>query len=142
MKKMRTPELLERYHNEDKLFKYEEKYLKKKLMMKADEVFAKWIRDRDKAKDCVSYWAANCKNIIQNNCHRLWRERFSHRWDEDNCAWGCASCNGYNKQEHQQLFTVRQIKMFWEDWVAEQFRERHKNKPTIEEMEEVINRYK
>ena len=38
----------------DKLTKKEETYLWKKLVSKADEVFSKWIRERDKAKGCIT----------------------------------------------------------------------------------------
>ena len=133
--------LTKKYLAGEKLLKKEQDYLWKKLRDKCDVVFSKWIRNRDKNKDSISYWAYNCDNKIQNCCHWIPREWFSHRRDENNCAWGCARCNGFNKQEHITIFTSNQIKKFWQDWVDEQLFKRNKIKPSIDELLEIIKTY-
>ena len=115
--------------------------LRKNLVAKADRVFAEFIRTRDRKKSCISFWAENCKNKIQNCCHRIPRERYSHRWSETNCYWGCASCNGFNKQEHQQIFTRNMISKFWIERVDEQYMTRSKKKPTLDELKTIINNF-
>lgn len=134
-------QLTKRFLDWDKLTKKEENYLWKKLVAKADEVFSKWIRYRDKDKWCITKWNSWCKNIIQHNCHWIWRAYYSHRRDEDNCAWWCASCNTYHQEEHKVLFTAYQYKTHWEKRVEHELKIRNKIKPTIKELLEIIDLY-
>lgn len=134
---MNLTTLLKKYNNWDKLLKKEESYLWKKLRDKADQVFSIWIRNRDK-----KLWCVTCNWPVQHNCHRIDRWWYSHRWDENNCRGGCANCNTYRQEEHKVLFTIVQIKRFWQDRVDEQIRKRNKKKPTIQELLYIIDKYK
>ena len=131
---MNINKLLQKYHSWERLLKKEETYLKKKLIEKADKLFSIFIRGRD--KECIT-----CGKPIQHNAHRISRGYYSHRWDEDNCAGACAWCNTYNQEEHKVLFTVAQIKKHWQEWVDKQLREKHKKKPTIDELLGIISKY-
>ncbi len=93
---------------------------------KLTTVFNKWIRERDKNKNCISYWAEKCENKIQHACHFIPCERYSHRRDENNVFGGCASCNGFNKQEHQKYMTIELIKRYWVDKIDEMNYSKHK----------------
>lgn len=124
-----------------KLTQKEEKYLWKKLVAKADEVFSKFIRKRDAKKWCITKGCTWCKGLIQHCCHFIGRAYYSHRRDEDNCKGWCASCNTYHQEEHKILFTVYQIKTHWQEWVDYQLKTRHKIKPTIKELLAIISYY-
>lgn len=125
----------------EKLTKKEETYLWKKLVSKADEVFSKWIRERDWPQWCITKGTTWCKWLVQHNCHWIGRAYYSHRWDRDNCYWGCASCNTYHSEEHKVLFTIHQIKTHWQKWVDHQIKVKHKIKPTIKELQDIITQY-
>lgn len=117
--------------------KKEEHKLWKKLVEKADKEFSLFIRLRDKDKHCIT-----CDWPIQHNCHWISRGWYSHRRDEDNCYGGCIWCNMYHQEEHKVLLTVHQIKRFWQERVDKQLLERHKIKPSIEYLNEIIEKYK
>lgn len=138
---MNITKLLAKYHSWEKMTKKEETALWTKLRDKADKVFKAWIRKRDEGKNCVSYWAMNCKNKIQNACHRIWCERYSHRRDEKNVVWWCASCNGFNKSEHEKFFMIYQIKKHWQERVDLSLKNRNKIKPRIQDLIDIINKY-
>lgn len=134
---MNIGSLLKKYYRWEKLLKKEESYMFKKLRDEADRVCSIFIRNRDK-KD----WCVTCNGPVQHNCHWIDRAWYSHRWDENNCRGGCANCNTYHAQEHWMKFTIYQIKKFWQEWVDEQLRKRHKKKPRIDELLEIIKKYK
>jgi len=140
--KLNAGVLSKRYLNGERLFKYEEDYLRKFLIRKADDLFSKFIRNRDKYKDCISYWATGCQNKIQNACHWIGRWYYSHRRDEDNVYWWCVSCNAYHQQEHWAFFERFQTKKHWQKWVDEQYFMRNKRKPKLNQLFEIINKYK
>lgn len=133
--------ILNKYEAWDRLLKYEEEYLRKKLRDKADSIFNSWIRDRDKWLWCVSYGAGNCKNCVEHACHRIEAARYSHRRDENNVHWGCSTCNWYNKREHIMYYDQRMISKYWKKWTEKQLFIKHKIKPSIEELLAIINKY-
>lgn len=110
---------------------------------KADQVFARYIRERDKHKNCVSYGAKNCKNKIQHACHYIGRAYYLYRWDERNVHWWCASCNTFNQQEHQQYYTLFMDYTYWREVVNEMLINKNKinKKPSLEDLFAIINRY-
>lgn len=61
-----------------------------KLKAKAQAVFNKWIRERDKGQPCIS-----CNSGQPNQaCHYLSQGHHSAlRFNEDNCHLGCVKCN-------------------------------------------------
>lgn len=140
-KKLNLKVILNKYKSWDKLLKYEEEYLRKKLRSKADSVFNAWIRDRDKWLWCVSYGACNCKNCVEHACHWIEAARYSHRRNEDNVHWGCSTCNWYNKREHIMYYTSRMEKRYWTEWVTKQQQIKNKIKPDIDELLSIIDKY-
>ena len=124
------------------LFIKEEKRLFNKLIHYADTYFSKFIRTRDHEKWCITKNLDTCQNKIDDCCHWISRSFYSHRRDEYNCYWGCASCNSYHKQEHWMEFTRIQTHKHWIERVDKQMFERNKIKPTIEELIEIIKKYK
>lgn len=133
---MNITKLLKKFNAWIKLLKKEESYLWKKLRDKCDQVFSVWIRNRDR-KD----WCITCNWPVQHNCHWIDRGWYSHRWNEDNCKWWCANCNTYRQEEHKVLFTIYQTKKFWQDWIDEQILKRHKKKPSIQDLLDIIWKY-
>lgn len=133
---------LKKYLEGWKLLKKEETKLWKFLRTKADTVFSIWIRNRDKGKWCITKQAQGCKNLIQHNCHWIDRGWYSHRWDEENCYGWCASCNTFHEWEHKIHLTNYLIKRFWQDRVDENLKKRHKKKPSIKDLLQIIEKYK
>lgn len=113
-----------------------------KLKDLADAYFSIFIRDRDRSKGCITKKLDTCQKAVQHNCHRISRWFYSHRRDEENCAWWCASCNTYYQQEHWIEFTRQQIHKHWIERVDKQLFERNKIKPTIDELISIIKKYK
>lgn len=134
-------QLTDKYLSWSKLTKKEQTYLTKKLIQDADMYFSRFIRDRDKNKWCITKEANWCKNLIQHCCHRVWRSYYSHRWNEDNCYGGCASCNTYHQEEHKILLTIHQIKKYGQAWVDKQLRIRNKVKPSMDELIKLVKKY-
>ena len=133
---MNITKLLKKYREWLKLTKKEETYLRKKLRDKLDQVFSVWIRTRDKGKWCIT-----CNWPIQHNCHWIDRAWYSHRREETNCRWWCVNCNTYRQEEHKILFTIHQTKSYWQEWVDNQIFNRHKKKPSIQYLLDMIKKY-
>lgn len=128
--------LLIKYKSWEKLLKKEESILWKWLRDKADKNFSIFIRERDKKRWCIT-----CSWPVQHNAHWIDRWRYSHRWDELNCCWACAWCNCYRQEEHKIKFTIYQTKTHWQDWVDEQIKNRHKIKPSIDDLIQITEKY-
>ena len=139
---MNITKLLKKFNAWEKLLKKEEVYLWKKLRDLADKYFSIFIRNRDRKKWCITKQSTFCNKIVQHNAHRIDRGWYSHRRDENNCYWACASCNTYHEAEHKIHLTIYQINRFWQERVDEQLRKRHKKKPTIQELIDIIEKYK
>lgn len=140
-KKPNKKNLLEKMKTE-RLLKKEEIRLEKKLINDADYRFGKFIRERDRRKDCVTSELETCEHKIQNCCHRISRGRYSHRWDEENCAGGCVSCNKYHAQDHWACRERNEIREIGMERVDHQNLIKHKRKPSIEELLQIIEKYK
>jgi hypothetical protein len=138
---LRVDAILPRYIAGEKILKKEQDRLVKKLINDADTYFAKFIRDRDKDKDCITWALETCQHKIMNCCHRISRGYYSHRWDEKNCAWWCVSCNKHYAQDHGAMFENIQIKRYWIDRVDHQRFTKHKRKPNIDELVIIIGKY-
>lgn len=141
-KRMNAGKLLKKYLAGEKMTKKEIDYLWKKCRDKADQIFSQWIRNRDKHNGCITKEVSACQNSVDHNCHWIERWRYSHRRDEENCFWWCVSCNTYHEAEHKIFFTMYQIKKHWQEWVDEQLFKRNKKKPTIDELLEIIKKYR
>lgn len=65
-----------------------------KLKKKADKVFSRWIRNRDKH---ICY---TCGKVMQpnesQNGHYISRSYYYLRYDERNCHCQCVACNVFN----------------------------------------------
>lgn len=133
--------LLIKYKSWERLLKKEETKLRKQLRDKADQVFSIWIRNRDRSRDCITKEVPTCKHKIEHNCHWIDRGWYSHRRDENNCYWGCSSCNTFHEWEHKIYFTKYMIQTFWQDWVEEQLKNRNKKKPSIDYLIQIIEKY-
>ena len=141
VKKLSLIQIKKKYASWEKLYKYEEEYYVKRLIEKADTVFATFIRKRDAFKGCVSYWAEWCQNNTSQCCHWIWRAFYSHRWDKENCYWGCINCNKYRQEEHKIFFTRWIVANKWLKRTDIQLKTRHKDKPWIEYLLKVIEKY-
>jgi hypothetical protein len=118
----------------------------KKLVWKADIIFAKYIKLRDSINwyvDCIT-----CGKRIKlwnkqlHNCHRIWRGYYSHRRDENNCFWWCSFCNTYDSENHHNKLTLIQWQKYWLDWVEYNLFTKNKKKPSIFELNTIIEHYK
>jgi len=72
------------------------------LKKKADSVFSKWIRNRDKR--CYT-----CKKGLAEQCgHYISRSYLYLRYDETNCHGQCVSCNVF-KNGNLPVYALRLI---------------------------------
>ena len=72
---------------------------------KADRIFSRWIRDRDKR--CM-----RCGKTENLQCSHFWSRRHSSvRYDPKNCVAACAGCHLYHweveKQGHYRDFMIQ-----------------------------------
>ena len=142
VKSKNLTKILNKYKRWEKLFKYEEDYIIKKLIEKADIWFWRYIRYRDRRDWCITNTVDWCSNKVENACHWIGRAYYSHRRDENNVYWGCVSCNAYHQQEHWMALTIKMVQKFWQKRVETQLKNRHKKKPTIDKLLEIIDYYK
>ena len=69
-----------------------DKYSVAELKKKAQVVFNKWIRERDKEETCISCgsWSSpQCGHYMSQGHHS------ALRFNEDNCSRQCLRCNNY-----------------------------------------------
>ena len=143
--------LLKKYLNKEKIFKYEEDDLFKKLVEKADITVGNYIKKRDE-KDwwvlCVTNRLDRCMKKVRYGssecqcCHWIPRAYFSHRRDYNNLAWWCTCCNYFNQEEHKTEYTVIQTKNFWKARVEKQRYSKNMKKPSIDLLLEIIEKAK
>ena len=124
-----------------KLFKYEQKYRMKKMIIRCDSAISRIVRMRDcwlGIVPCVSQWIPVCKWPISFGiaqcCHWISRKYYNCRRDLRNLYAGCASCNFHWLQDHNNAITARIIKEHWVDVWNEMRENRTTKKPSYEEM--------
>ena len=110
-----------------------------KLHLKAQMVFNKWIRERDKNLGCIS-----CNGEVQHAGHYFSQGHFSSlRYNEENVNGQCLRCNNFL---HGNLIRYRQglVDKIGEDNVRmlEAFSRHAVKKWSRSELEEIISRYK
>lgn len=130
----------------EELFKYELDYLWKHRRDEADELMSIFVKLRDKDDKgmitCITCWKKVRWNDGKqcNNAHFISREHYKFRWDPKNCHWACSHCNAFDKQVHQQNYTVWMIKQYWlqevESMIAES-KKVHKD-PDIDTLDTII----
>lgn len=117
-----------------------------KLLKKADDVFAKWIRTRD--GHCygqeIPQEAGKCKMYLCN-CHLFGRGKKALRFDEQNCNGGCM----YHNQIHDH--TMRPQPHIYINWFINKYgleayqdltrRSYIIKKWSRDELEEIIKKY-
>lgn len=111
-------------------------------IVELDKRFSKFIRDRDKKKDCITNRVQTCKHKIDHCCHFISRWWYSHRWEEWNCNGWCSSCNAIHQAEHNTEYTMVMVEIHWHSFVRQQLSNRSKRKPKIERLKEKILYYK
>lgn len=109
-----------------------------KLTKKAQDVFNRWIRNRDKDKGCVS-----CGSGIDHAGHYLSAGHHGHlRFNEMNVQGQCLRCNNFL---HGNLINYRQglVKRYGENKVLMLESQAHSTKKWSRfELEAIINEYK
>ena len=110
-----------------------------KLHLKAQMVFNKWIRERDKNKGCIS-----CNGEVQHAGHYFSQGHFSSlRYSEENVNGQCLRCNNFL---HGNLIRYRQglVERIGEDNVRllESFSRFAIKKWSRVELEDIISMYK
>ena len=106
----------------------------------AQQVFNKWIRQRDKGLNCIS-----CdKEAKKENCGHYYNanNHWSVRFDEDNCHLQCEHCNTFlsgNLIPYRENL-IKKIGQERFDILSEKANETRKF--TKEEVQEIINEYK
>ena len=124
-----------------KLTKKMEDDMESHYISKLDEVFARFIRRRDRRNDCITNKVKTCSHKIENCCHFIPRWRYSHRREERNCSGGCVSCNKYHQQDHWQEYMLVMVEKHGAWFIREQMFKRHKIKPSVERLKEKILYY-
>lgn len=114
------------------------------LKKKADAVFSKYIRNRDSLNgisECIT--CGTQKPIAQmQNGHFVSRRTNSLRFDEMNCNAQCYSCN---VMKHGDLYEyAKKLDLKYGDGTASELHSRRfeVHKFTIQELEEIIDKYK
>lgn len=102
----------------------------------ADQVFSKFIRNRD--KKCFTCWGKN-----DHNGHFISRRIYQYRWDEINNNSQCYRCNVWLNWNYI-IYTKRMIEKYWKDFVDEMIANSYKvgKKPSINDLYEIIIKYK
>lgn len=75
---------------------------------KADSLFSKWIRDRDKT--CFF-----CTNPATQNSHFWGRRNSATRYDPENCDGICGGCHMRHESNKQGLYRTKKIKQLGEN---------------------------
>jgi len=144
------PSLLKQYQSWEKLFKYQEDYLWGRLRDECDKYFSLFIRKRDADSGWYVYCVDWCGKRVKrddwdqcNNCHFIGRDCYFYRRDETNCHWGYSYCNAFDKQRHQQWYTVFMVKTYWIDKVDEmRFQEKQPHRdPSMWDLIEIREKY-
>lgn len=106
---------------------------RKWVINKLDRLTSQIVRYRDADSSwnikCIScgselHWKdAQC-------CHWIDRWRQRYRFDYDNLASWCRSCNYYRKEYHLRIYTMKQVNKLWQErvWKMLQQSEEDKNK--------------
>lgn len=118
-----------------------------KLMKKADDVFAAWIRQRDGrcyALD-IPGEAQRCKGHL-NCCHLIGRGKKAIRFDEKNCNGGCSFHNqihDHTMRPQPHIYTGWFIRKYGADaYLDLEARAKVTKKWTREELNGIIEKYK
>jgi Bacteriophage Lambda NinG protein len=111
-----------------------------KLLKKTQDVFNRWIRNRDKDKGCIS-----CGGSVDHAGHYFSQGHHSIlRFSEDNVNGQCIGCNTY-KHGNLIMYRIGLVKRIGEERVEELERiavEKRVYKWTREELETIIKKYK
>ena len=126
----------------EKLFKYEEDYLRKKIIEKNDNLCSWIVRKRDEWKPCVTFRLDVCdkkKRTFKNSqcCHGQRRGYYSSRRDLQNMYAGCANCNCYWYKDHDQGVVTHIIRTHWMETREQIISGQSKRKPRIPELLEI-----
>ena len=114
------------------------------IVKELDAIFSKFIRLRDADNKwmciCITCWEILHWKKIQ--CwHFLSRSNYKYRRDENNCFPQDVACNIY-KSWNYIAYTLKMIKMFWEDRVKEMQEDKELVKISTPELREKIEYYK
>ena len=104
------------------------------LIKKADRVFSKWVRVRDKNICCT------CGKVGKHAGHFVRRRHLKVRWHPYNVASQCVFCNTFldgNEAEYSR-FIINKYGMEIFNWLLDQ---KGVYKVTREEVEKVIQAY-
>ena len=114
------------------------------IVKELDAIFSKFIRLRDADNKwmciCITCWEILHWKKIQ--CwHFISRGNYKYRRDENNCFPQCVACNIY-KSWNYISYTLKMIKMLWEDVVKEMQEDKELVKISTTELREKIEFYK
>ena len=102
---------------------------------KADAVFSKWIRARDKkCVTCGSRGNLQCGHFVSRSCNQL-------RYGERNCHAQCVGCNIF-KNGNMVEYAVFMEKTYGHGIIQELKKEKVKTRQfSIKDLEDIINLY-
>jgi hypothetical protein len=89
-----------------------------KLLKRADDVFAAWIRNRDREQGCYANEVEEVRGTCHGffcNCHLFGRGDKAIRFDEFNCNGGCS----YHNQIHDH--TLRPKPHIYTGWFIKKY---------------------
>lgn len=107
----------------------------RKLLLKADSIFSKWIRARDgKCITCGTKENLQCSHLIRRGKHSV-------RFDEFNCNTQCGSCN-FRHNHYPEIYTNWFLRNYGQaEYEGLIHRASQLKKFTREELENIITEY-
>jgi len=119
---------------------------RQRLVKKLDDVFSKFIRQRDTDEDglCYCYTCTTIKDLKEMDAgHYIKRGCMRTRWDERDVHAQCTTCNRF-KGGRMDEYALHLIKDYGEGIIEELMQLKHMpvKKHTIEELECLVKLYK
>ena len=112
----------------------------RKLMKDLDDIFSKFIRQRDAG---ICFTCGNTKEPKYQQCgHYISRGVFNTRYDEENCHCQCVACNIFKKGNMDE-YAIRLIRFYGKGILEKLHAKKEQSKKfTREELEEKTEHYK
>ena len=118
---------------------------RKTLIKKLDKVFSEYIRKRDTDKNGYGLCCTCAKRLHYKDAHAghfMSRRHYATRWDEENVALQCVSCNSFRSGEQYKFALFLNDKYKTEKATELLIKSRETVKYSLDELEDMIKYFK